>query len=65
MRRKYPHAWYAILVVPFIALLCPVYLRQTPALFGFPFFYWYQIVWLLISAALTALVYRQVRDSEP
>jgi len=57
--------WYWLLAIPFIALLCPVYLRQTPALAGFPFFYWYQFMVLFVSAALTAIVYYAVRDVDP
>ncbi len=57
--------WYWLLLVPFGALLLPVYLRHGPELAGFPFFYWYQFAVLLISAALTAAVAYVVRDSEP
>jgi hypothetical protein len=28
---------------------------------GIPFFYWYQMLWVLISAAFTALVYFATR----
>ena len=35
-----------------------LYARQTPELFEIPFFYWYQIAWILISAIITAVVYR-------
>jgi hypothetical protein len=50
--------WNWLLVVPALALAFPaLYSRSVPALFGFPFFYWYQIVWILLSALLTALVY--------
>jgi Protein of unknown function (DUF3311) len=51
-----------ILVLPFIALLVPAfYAHAEPALFGFPFFYWYQFAWLVATSALTALVYRLTR----
>jgi hypothetical protein len=34
----------APLLVPFVALMfVPIYNRLTPALFGVPFFYWYQL----------------------
>lgn len=47
-----------MLILPAIALAFPaVYSRATPQLFGFPFFYWYQIAWILLSALLTAIVY--------
>jgi hypothetical protein len=50
--------WYWLLILPAIGLLFPgVYARATPALFGFPFFYWYQLLWVLIAAAITGMVY--------
>jgi len=34
-------------LLPFIGLLwVPFYNFQEPALFGFPFFYWYQLAWV-------------------
>jgi hypothetical protein len=50
--------WYLILVIPFIAMLwVPTYAGGSPELGGIPFFYWYQFLWVLITAGLTALVY--------
>lgn len=47
-----------LLVIPFIAVLWPpFYAGATPTLFGLPFFVWYQLVWAVISAVLTAIVY--------
>jgi len=42
--------------------LVPFYNGRTPELLGFPFFYWYQLAWVPITALLTWLVYRGVRD---
>jgi Protein of unknown function (DUF3311) len=54
--------WLWLLVLPFAALLVPpIYAHETPHLWGIPFFYWYQAVWLIITAAITALVYRRIR----
>lgn len=51
-----------VLLVPFIAILdVPFYNRLTPALFGLPFFYWYQLVWILIAAVLIFLLHRWER----
>jgi hypothetical protein len=48
--------WF--LLIPFIALLFPqFYNYQTPTLIGLPFFYWYQLLWIIITAILTAAVY--------
>ena len=51
-------AWNWLLIIPALALAFPgLYARPEPELFGFPFFYWYQIAWILLSALLTAIVY--------
>ena len=39
-----------------------IYARETPTLFGFPFFYWYQFAWVFLTAAITGLVYFLVKD---
>lgn len=50
--------WLWLLLIPFVAVLwVPFYNKTDPTLFGFPFFYWYQLLWVLITAALTWLVY--------
>jgi Protein of unknown function (DUF3311) len=55
-----------LLLLPFIGLLwVPFYNSLEPALFGFPFFYWYQLAWVPISSLLIWLVYRsRPRDDE-
>jgi len=57
--------WYALLLIPFVALLwLPFYARRTPELFGFPFFYWYQFAWVFGGAAITGLVYALTATSD-
>jgi hypothetical protein len=54
-----------ILLLPFVGLLwVPFYNFTEPSLFGFPFFYWYQLLWVPISSVLTYLVYRTLRHDE-
>jgi hypothetical protein len=61
--RKRNRHWNWLLLLPALGLLFPaVYARQTPTLFGFPFFYWYQFAWVFLTAAITGLVYRLVRE---
>ncbi len=44
-----------LLLLPAFGLLFPaIYARETPALFGFPFFYWYQFAWVFLTAASPA-----------
>jgi hypothetical protein len=47
-----------LLAIPMLALaLVPVYSRQTPVLWGFPFFYWYQLLWVVLASAFTYAAY--------
>jgi hypothetical protein len=59
-----PPMWI-LLLLPFVGLLwVPFYNFMEPALFGFPFFYWYQLAWVPISSLLIWLVYRQRTPDE-
>jgi hypothetical protein len=53
--------WYLLLLVPLLTLWVPSYNSVAPTLAGWPFFYWYQLAWVLISAVLTAVVYFATR----
>ncbi|OLZ67122.1 hypothetical protein AV521_24975 [Streptomyces sp. IMTB 2501] len=47
------------LVAPFAAMLwVGSYAKKDPAFIGIPFFYWYQMLWVLISTALTMTAYK-------
>jgi hypothetical protein len=47
-----------LLLIPFAAMLwVPSYNRIEPELAGVPFFYWYQLAWILIAAVLVLLIY--------
>ena len=46
------------LFIAVVALWVPIYNRIEPALFGIPFFYWFQPVWILAAAGATAIAYR-------
>jgi hypothetical protein len=54
-------AWYLLLALPFVGLLIPPIYVHGPTVAGFPFFYWYQFVWVPVAALLTWFVYRRVR----
>lgn len=61
MRQR--RAWFLLLALPFAGLLYPpLYNRLTPTLFGFPFFYWYQLAWVFVTTALLLVVYRKTRS---
>ena len=44
-------------------LWVPSYNRLEPALGGVPFFYWYQLAWILLGAGIVLLVYHD-RDAK-
>jgi hypothetical protein len=46
------------LVIFVINLAVPFYNRTAPSLFGFPFFYWYQMAMVLVSSALIFIVFK-------
>ena len=48
-----------LLMIPIIALMwVPSYAKDAPELWGFPFFFWYQFLWVFICSALTYTAYR-------
>jgi hypothetical protein len=50
--------WYWLMLAPCIAAIwVPSFNSVEPSLAGIPFFYWYQLLLVLITAALTAIVY--------
>jgi Protein of unknown function (DUF3311) len=50
--------WYLLFLIQFIAVLWPpFYNTAEPALIGLPFFYWYQLLWIILGAVMTAIVY--------
>jgi hypothetical protein len=59
-KREAPRRWWRLLfVIPFIAVLwVPSYNRLEPSLAGIPFFYWYQLLWILLGALIVAIIYR-------
>jgi len=55
--------WYLLFAIQFIAVLWPpLYNRVEPSWAGIPFFYWYQLLWVIIGAVLTAIVYFATED---
>lgn len=55
--------WNLVLLIPFIVLLTPIYNRESPALFGMPFFYWFQFLVIPLGVLCTITVYRMTRKA--
>ncbi len=55
--------WYLLFGVQFAVVLWPpFYNRVEPTLLGIPFFYWFQLLWVIVSAVFTAIVYFATSD---
>ncbi len=47
-----------LLAIPSVAMLAvPFYDRADPSLFGLPMFYWWQLLWVPLSAVFIGIVY--------
>ncbi|HET8899169.1 MAG TPA: DUF3311 domain-containing protein [Rhodanobacteraceae bacterium] len=55
--RRWPW-WLLFLLLIAVSLWVPLYNRIGPRLLGIPFFYWFQFVWIMVTAVVTALAYR-------
>jgi hypothetical protein len=66
--RSHSGLWVAVAVLLAASLVAvlwvPFYDRITPTLADFPFFYWYQLLWIPIVAVLGALAYMLTRRAE-
>ncbi|WP_419997701.1 DUF3311 domain-containing protein [Streptomyces boninensis] len=53
------------LFAPFIGILwVSSYAKIQPTLGGVPFFYWYQMLWVFISAVLTSVAFLLIRREQ-
>lgn len=57
-RRKGVRWLLILLILPFIAMLWPPFYNYTqPEFIGIPFYYWFQLLWIIITGIITAIVY--------
>jgi len=67
MQIKARHVILALLIIipSIVNLSVPLYNRSGPDLYGLPFFYWFQTVWLVVCSVFylifSQLVNRRVR----
>ena len=55
--------WYLLFVIQFVYALWPPFFNMAePSWFGMPFFYWYQMLGVVVGAVLTAIVYFATND---
>jgi hypothetical protein len=49
---------FVLLLGECVVILVPsIYGRLTPKLFGIPFFYWFQLLWIIVGMGVTGLAY--------
>jgi hypothetical protein len=66
---KSPAIWGVVAILLIIAiggtLWVPIYARSLPKLGPFPFFYWYQFIWVPVSAVLCWICYVLLKSKPP
>ena len=73
IHRSTPPARTGLLVVAGILVAAPIvalmwvssYARSGPEVAGFPFFIWYQLLWVFLTSACTYAAYRIVLVARP
>ena len=57
-RRRRFRPIHLLLLIPYVAMMwVPSYNRIEPTIAGIPFFYWYQMLWIVLGAAVMIPVY--------
>jgi Na+/proline symporter len=62
-----PAHWIAgvlLAIAVVVPLLVSTYSKEEPRLWGFPFFYWYQLLWVFIAAGLVSISFQLVIREE-
>ena len=55
-----------LLLLPLIAVVFPsLYNFWEPTFFGIPFFYWYQFLWVFLTAGITYYLFRLEEANAP
>jgi hypothetical protein len=57
--------WYLLYVILFAVILWPPFYNSIePTFLGIPFFYWFQLLWVLVSVVFTSIVYVATGSSD-
>lgn len=50
--------WRVLLILPVLAVLAVgLFNRTEPSLWGFPFFYWYQMLWVILCSVFVGIIF--------
>lgn len=57
--RRFAKLFVAVLFIGCcaISLIVPIYNHVEPRVFGIPFFYWFQFLWIIVTGGATAIAY--------
>ena len=53
-----------IAIAIIMPLIVPLYAFAEPSLWGMPFFYWYQLLWVFIASGLLGIAYLIMRKED-
>jgi hypothetical protein len=53
--------WNLLLLVPLLMLVTPWFNSADPVVWGMPFFYWSQFLWVPVGVICVAIVYLKTR----
>lgn len=63
-KKRASRLWYLLVLIPLVGTLFPsFYASVTPEVWGIPFFYWYQMLWVILSAVTTWTMYTVLKDA--
>ncbi|MEV6716379.1 DUF3311 domain-containing protein [Lentzea sp. NPDC051208] len=54
--------WNLLLILPLFMLVTPWFNQDEPRIFGLPFFYWYQFLFVPLGVLCVGLVYIKTKD---
>ncbi|UMP02946.1 DUF3311 domain-containing protein [Amycolatopsis sp. EV170708-02-1] len=54
--------WNLLLIIPLLVLITSLFNSDGPRLFGMPFFYWFQFVFVVVGVLCTWIVYVMTKD---
>jgi hypothetical protein len=54
-RRRW-NRWNLLLLVPFLTLVTPWFNTIEPRFLGIPFFYWFQLAWVVVGVGCVLVV---------
>lgn len=54
--------WNLLLILPLFMLITPWFNMDEPRIFGLPFFYWYQFLFVPLGVLCVGLVYVKTKD---